>query len=255
MGGDGKGGNGAKSYNYYGTLIAAVCFGPVDVLYAVIADGKTIYENPTGLAKSGDITDLTGSIDAKYFADAGYLKFQWGTATQTADAAVAATHTDYKRVALLIAKNVLFGLEKSTAPNLEVICARKPVADTTICAAIHNVLDAGQVNPVAVLAEMFTSLHGLGWDVSRLDATSWAAAASYCYTNRATVFCSPLFTGHGDFRSAVAQLLQMFDGALAWTTTGTLALKLLKWGNDPGGLTTLDATHFAGKPQLKLGGR
>lgn len=251
----GKAGSGAASYNYYGTLFAAVCHGPVDVLYAIIADGKTIYENTSGLAASGNYTNLTGSIDPKYFLSDGYLRFYWGTSAQVASTvATDAGHPAYKNVAKIEASGFLFGKEKTTAPNIEVICARLPVCDTSLCAAIKNVLDDGQVNPVAVLAEMFTSSHGLGWEVARLDATSWAAAGSYCYTNRATCFCSPLFTDHGQFRSAAAALLQMFDGALAWTTTGTLALKLLKYGNDPGGLTTLDANHFSAPPRLALGG-
>ena len=255
MGSDSKGGSGAKQYDYFGTLFAAVCLGPVDYLYAVIADGKTIYENTGGLARSGNYTAITGSIDSKYFTNGGYARFIWGTDAQTASTIAAANgHPGYRRVAGLELVNFLFGRERSTAPNIEIICARLPVCDTGLCASIHNVFDDGQVNPVAVLAEMFTSIYGLGWDASRLDATTWAEAASYCYTNRTTCFCSPLFTNYGDIRSAAAQLLSVFDAALAWTTTGTLALKLLKWGTDPGGLTTLDANHFTDRPALRAGG-
>lgn len=254
--GGGKGGGGAaENYNYYGTIFAAICYGPVAALFALIVDGKTVYENPAGLAASDDVTDITGSIDPIYFSTGGYLKIYWGTDTQTADAAaVEAGHPNYRRVAHIVGKNVLFGRERSTAPNLEFIVSRAPVADETLCPEAYGGLDDGQANPVAVMAEIFTSQNGLGWDLARLDAVSWATAASYCYTHRATCFCSPLFTSHGALREALGQMLAMFDGALAWTATGTLAIRLLKYGVNPGGLDTLDASYFTDVPRLKGGG-
>lgn len=252
--GSGKSSTGASSYNYYGTIAAAICHGPITELYAVLCDGKAVWEDTEGLAASGDYTDLTSSVDPKFFATTGgYLRIYWGTATQTAPAALSG-HPDYKNLAYLVASGFLFGNNKSTAPNIEVVCSRLPVCDTTLCAAGDNTLESGQANPVAILGELFTSLHGLSLPLSRLDATSWAAAAAYAKTNWSKTFCSPLLTAHADIRGVAATLLSMFDGALYWTTTGTLGLRLLKPGVNPGSLATLDAPLLTEKPRLRTGG-
>lgn len=312
MGSGGKSGAAGKSYDYFGTLAVAICNGPVDVLHSITVEGKEIYVGP--LSRSGDSTDLTGSIDPKYFADDGYLKIYWGTNTQTIDDALntpalevinsgslivgllykinsaaggasftsvgaadnkvgtifTATGTtptwgsgsllvqllnpDYRNIAYLVAFNTLFGTEKSTAPNMEVIVSRLPVCDITLCAAIHNVFDDGQVNPIAALGELLTSAFGQGWPLSRFDATTWAAAASYCYTNKTMRFCSPLITDVADVRSAITQLLTLAGAMLSWTASGTLAVKLLQPGVDPGSLPTWDYLTMTDKPSMQCGG-
>jgi hypothetical protein len=255
-GGGGKGGSGASGYDYYGSLVAAICRGPVDVLHSVIVGGNAIWEDTDGLARGAEnYVDLTGSIEPKYFhSGSSYLHFYWGTATQTADAESAAFgHPDYKNVCYLVAKGVLFGRETTMAPNIEIVCGRKPVCDESLCAAEDNILDDGQANPVAVLGELMTSVHGLGLPVEKLDSDSWLAAGAYCATNKANTFCSPLLTAYDDARTSVSSLLSMFQGALAWTTTGTLSIKLLKYGVDPGGLATLDASFFTERPKLSTG--
>lgn len=250
MGGGAKSGSGQKSYDYYGSLAAAVCYGPVDTLHGIIVDGVAIWEGTQN--RSGASVDLTSSIDPKYFTDGGFLYFYWGTSSN--GFAFTGTHPDYSNVAVLRVHNFLFGREKSTAPNIEVICSRKPVCDTSLCGGTYNILDDGHVNPVAVLGELLTSPHGLGMDLSRLDATSWASAAIWAHTNKSLRFCAPLITGDLNARQAIAKLLELLNAALSWTATGTLALRLLKPGEDPGGLTTLDAQYLTAKPRLITGG-
>ena len=250
MGGSSKSSSGQKSYDYFGSLAAAVCYGPVDTLHAIICDGVAIWEGTQN--RSGASVDLTSSIDPKYFTAGGFLYFYWGTSSN--GFAFTGNHPDYSNVAVLRVHNFLFGREKSTAPNFEVIVSRKPVCDTSLCAGTYNILDDGHVNPVAVLAELLTSPHGLGLDVARLDASSWASAAIWCHTNRTLRFCAPLLTADTNARQAIAQILELMNAALSWTATGTLALRLLKPGEDPGGLTTLDAQYLTQKPRLVTGG-
>lgn len=276
MGSGGKGGGDAfKSYNYHSTLAGAVCWGPVDTVHAVIVDGKSIWEGtsnrpssptsaPAGKAAlasptlNSEYTELTASIDPKWFLTGGYLRVYWGTTTQTVDPAfVGHGHSGYAGTSYLVARKFLLGRERSSAPNIEVVVSRKPVATTDVVAAIDNVIDDLNCNPVAALAELFTSQHGLGLPAARLDATSWLAAAAWCNASadrRAATFCSPLFTGSKLARVAAAELLAMFDGGLGWTADGLLALRLLEFGVDPGGLATLDAGQITDAPRMKAGG-
>ncbi len=251
MGGS-KGSSGSKSYNVFGRLAAVVGVGPLAQLNAVVADGKAIYEGTQSL--SSDSTDLTGLIDGKYFAAGGYLRLLRGTATQTMPAEF--SHLpNYRGVAVLLAYRFLFGREKYTSPNLEIVTVRKPVVDTSIVAATDNVIDDGQCNPVAMLAELYTSAFGsFRLPSARLVASEWLAAAAWCNASaerRARTFCSPLLTDQVDARRMALDLLAMFDGAHWFDAQGRLGLKLLEPGVDPGGLPLLDAPRWSedGRPK------
>lgn len=254
--GKGSGGEGFKTYDYFGTLAGAICWGPADTLHAILIDGEPVYEGTSN--RSGDSVDLTSVIDAKWLTTAGYLKLYWGTATQTADSVLSFKgHPGYRGSCYLVAVNLLFGRERTTAPNIEVIVSRLPVCSTALCASADNVLDDGCVNPVAALGELFTSRHGLGWDAARLDATSWAAAGAYCAADadrKLRTFCAPLFTSHVSMAQAASELLELFDAALYWTATGTLGIRLLEIGTNPGSLATIDASMLVEPAQIQAGG-
>lgn len=252
MGGKGKGG-GAKSYDYFGTLAGAVAIGPVDLL-SVIYDGKAIWEGTA--TPSGDTpTNLTGAIDAKFFLKStSYLKFYHGTAGQTIDAALAANHPDYKGIAYFVAKGLLFGREKTTAPNLEFVVRRRPVISTDVIGSAQADLDAdGQANPIAALAELLTSRHGAGVDVARLDAASWQAAAEYAEDNAPRCYVSAFAPESKEFRRVAAELLGMVDGVLYWTPEGLLGVRLVKPGVEPVGAVSITRAMMATPPKWKSG--
>jgi hypothetical protein len=243
MGSGGKGGAGGGSYNYFGRVAAVVGIGPLVMLKAVIVDGKAIYEG--SLALSTDSTDVTSSIDGKYVSD-GYLKLLRGTDTQTMPTEF--SHLpNYRGLAVLLLNRFLFGKEKTTVPNIEIIAVRKPVVSTDLVSGTHNNLtDDGQCNPVAFLAEIFTSPFGaFRFDVSRFVASDWLAAAAWAYARQSRIYCSPFFNSQTDARKVAAELLAMFDGALYFDTQGRLGLRLLKPGVDPGGLPLLDAPTWS----------
>lgn len=262
----GKSGKANPSYNYFGNIAGGICRGPIDEISAIIIDGKTVWEGtdarpasyvapPTALNSVYD--DFSARLDAKWFVKGkagreGHLRVYWGTDDQGADPALV-DHPHYKGLAYVVCWKFLFGREKTPAPNIEVVCTRKPVADTALVAAVDNTLEDGQANPVAVMAELLTSPAGAGLAVSMLDGTSWQAAAAYCRTIPTLAYCSPLLVDAGDLRGACAGLLAMFDGALAWTAAGKLAVRLLKPGVDPGGLPVLDAPLFVELPKISSG--
>lgn len=249
--GNKKGGKGAKSYDYYGTLAGLICWGPVDTLQAVIVDGKTIVTGPVALSTAAN--NLTLDPDqGKYLDKGGRITIYKGTQT-TADAALAG-HPAYVGMCYIVLKGLLFGRERTSAPSVQVIVSRKPVADASIVSPSHNTLTAdGQCNPVAALVEVLTSAHGLSIPVSALDATSWLAAAAWAadvgrvsYTH-----CSPLFTSNAQARRQILELLLMVDATLYWTPGGKLGIALIEPGVTPASPKTLDARHIVERHRLE----
>ena len=252
--GGGKGGKANPSYNYYGTLAGAIGWGPLDWLTAVIANGNYLFHGY--LTLTDDVTDLSGSLlDPKMLASGGYLKLYRGTATQPADDALAG-HPPYRDTIVLVAKHIYFGQDAGTAPNLQVIGGRRPRVTTDIVAAIDNVVDDKQVNPIAWLAEFILDERGGGLSSSQLDAASWLASAHWCAQDadhRAATFCSPLVADQGSFADVAKALLDPLNGFLRWTAEGKLACVIYEWGVDPGGLATLDERHFTAKGKFTDG--
>lgn len=261
--GSGKGaGQGAKSYDYYGTLAGAICWGPVDSVLAVIIDGKNIISGPVTL--SADATNLSlASGSEKYLlpaGDGGRLTIYNGTSTQNADTALTGTappHGAYRGICYLVAVGLLFGRERTMAPNVQVTVRRKPVADTSLVASGDNTVDAqGQCNPVASLVELLTSPHGLSIPVASMDASAWLAAAAWAKDSArsAYTYCSPCFTSQGDARRTIAELLTMIDATLYWTPAGKLSIALLEPGVTPVSPITIDARHITARHRLDAPG-
>lgn len=246
MASGGKGGAGGGSYNYFGRVAAVVGIGPLTRLHAVLVDGKAIFEGDLDLVEPADVPDdapvPVPNIDDKYFADSsGYLKLMRGNDEQVMPAEFAHL-PNYRGLAVLLFHKFLFGKEKSTVPNIEIIATRTPDAPPALVAGTHNVLDDGQCNPVAFLAEIFTSPFGaFRFDTDRFVAADWLAAAEWCFGRKSRTFCSPFFNSQADARKVAAELLAMFDGALYFDTQGRLGLRLLKPGVAPGSMPLLDA--------------
>ncbi len=252
MSSGGKSGTTSPQYNYFGTVAGIFGNGPMDVLSTILIGGGRILWSGTLTRGAETYVDLTGSIDPNFFTGGGYLRWYWGTETQPADAALPG-HPPYKGRPMLVAKNFLFGTDVTTAPDFQVIGARKPVVDGSIVAAIDNVLDDGQVNPIAAVAELVLSPAGLNVPLARLKAASWLAVAAAMNASaavRGLRWCSPLLMAFQPARSVLADLLLLCDCELRWTVDGLLDIVARRWGVDPGGLPTFDARHCSdGAPQ------
>jgi hypothetical protein len=249
----GKKSGGAKSYDYFGTIAGAVCWGEVDLL-AVLVDGKAVWEGEA--APSGDSpTNLTSAMPAKYFLGSGsYFKFYHGTDGQSADAALSANHPGYRGVAYFVAKGFLFGREKTTAPNVELIVRRRPVVDVDLIGSAQVDLDDdGQANPVAALAEILTSVHGARISPARLDSASWQAAAEYAAADKPRRYVSALVSESRDLRKTATELLAMVDGVLYWTAAGKLGVKIAAPGVTPEDAATITRAMMTEPPKWRSG--
>jgi hypothetical protein len=253
MSGD-KSGGAQKSLNYYGTIAGALGWGPLDWLNAIVANGNYLFQG--NLTIMADVTDLTGALlDPAMLAPGGYVKLYRGTETQPTEPALP-RHPAMRGTAWLIARHLFFGQDSGQPPNLQVIAGRIPRVSTSIVAAIDNIADDGQVNPIAFLAEFLLDERGMGWPQSLLVADTWLAAAHWCAQDQARrdyTFCSPLVTDQSSFADLVKALLDPFNGFLRWTRDGKLACCIYEWGLDPGGLTVLDERHLSAAPKFVAG--
>ncbi len=254
MSSGGKGGAASQSKNHYGTLAGAICWGPLDWLDAVIHNGNYLFQGSLTIA--ADVTDLTGSLlDPTLIAPGGYLKLYRGTSTQPADPALVG-HPPYKDTVLLVGHKLFFGQDSGTAPNLQIIGGRVPRVPTSVVAAIDNVADDKQVNPIAAWAEILLDERGGGMDVSELDLPTWLASGHWCaqdQEHRDYTFCSPLIAEQSALRAIAKRLLDPFNGFCRRTRDGKLACIVYEWGVDPGGLPILDAQHWIDEPQIPGG--
>jgi hypothetical protein len=156
----------------------------------------------------------------------GRAYFYWGTADQTLDTVGEKTlndngHPPYRNQAVLVLKNFLFGRERTSAPNIEVVVRRAPnQAVITGDAALDT---DGQANPLAALADAVTNpVFGVGQPAGLIDASSWQTIADALDTNSSNAYISPLVDRAQSFRSFAAALLQYYDGWLRASGLGTI---------------------------------
>ncbi len=260
-----KGSSGsAETYDYYGTLASVVCRGPVDALQAIIVDGRTILSGPIGISAAATTWTSLDPGQEKWLGQGGRITLYRGT--QTSPDAALPGHPDYRGTCYLVFVKLLFGRERTSAPNIQVVVSRKPVADLSLVPAEHNVFTAldgsglptleSQVNPVAVAVELLTGGHGLRIPVADLDAATWSAAAAWAADPARILhtFCSPLITAQSSAADVLTGILTMLDAGLYWTASGKLAIALLEPGVDPGATPTFDARHWTTRPRLVAAG-
>jgi len=253
MGGDKDSGS-AKTYDYFGTIAGLVAWGPVDGIHAILVDGKEIFAAPPGgLAASGDSTDLQ-PVDSKWLQKNGYIRIYWGTQTQAANVQLGANHPPYRGFCYVVLHRFLFGRERSTSPNVEVVVWRKPRPPSFLEPVA---MEDGQVNPVPVMAEWIAGLVGLEQPDTLFDTASWTDAAAWVWADpdrRARMAVSCLLVDTGDVRGRLAAMLELTELALCWNEAGRLALRRLNLGETPPGLSTIDARYATTRTVLRAGG-
>ena len=158
---------------------------------------------------------------------AAYL--YWGTSTQTLDSTGEATlttkgHPPYRRQCFIVLKDFLFGRERTSAPNIEVIVRKKP-AQSVVTGGPAGLSD-GQANCIAALADLYTDpIFGAGLtpDVpGGPDSTSWQSAATALHSVASQAAISPLLTGAKTLRQITADLLAYCDGWVRFRGDGEI---------------------------------
>jgi hypothetical protein len=159
MGSGGSSSAAAQSTNHYGTVAGVVGWGPWDWLTALISNGNFVWQcgsvpldlTAEGVINSDGYVDLTsGVLDPAMFISGGYLHFYPGVAWGNPPAALPG-HPAMRDTAFFVAKGIFFGQDSGTCPNLQAIGGGRPRVPTSIVAAIDNIVDDRQVNPIACL--------------------------------------------------------------------------------------------------------
>lgn len=196
--------------------------------------------------------------------DYGAAYFYWGTSTQTLDTVGEKTlsqkgHPPYRRQAVLVLKDFLFGRERTSAPNLEVVVRRK--ANQSVITGDPATLDDGQVNPAAALAELMTDpVFGAGLPVDAsggIDSTTWASASVDLESDAANTYISPILTGAKSLRQIMAEVLGYFDGWARFSTGGEIELGYFPHNAAPPTFTasnTIDYHDLIDEVQFTAGG-
>lgn len=159
----------------------------------------------------------------------GAAWFYWGTANQTLDTSGEKVlsdkgHPAYRRQAVMVLKNFLFGRERTSAPNVEVVVRRAP--NQSIITGDPAALSDGQANAFAALAELYTdNVFGAGLVANAVggpDSTTWQAAATGIHTDVAQTAISPILTGAESLRAFTAAILAYCDGWARFNADGLI---------------------------------
>lgn len=230
-----SGSKGSGTYDYFGSLAAAVCNGAVDELVAVIIDGQQRWANPDQDADRETYPDKYVGTIAGY----GVFHFYWGTDTQTIDSTSilksanndkAENHPEYKGTAIIELRDFLFGREKVSAPNIEVVVRRKP--QQNLVSGDSSLLDDGEANPVTAVAELFTNKRfGLGMDDALFDSDSFQDVSDYIATNKQLTYCSPFANKQETMRSFLSDATAITDTFIKWDS-GTAKIQAGYWPHD-----------------------
>ena len=255
--GKGASSGASKLYNYYGTACAVVCHGPVESLLAILVDQKEVWTGPLNRA-----SDPSDDVDVPGY---GVLRIYWGTSAQTRGTGAADPlnsagndaghqHPDYTGLCYVVLEDWLFGMERPSVPNVEVVVSRKP--EQSVVASTPAALDDGQANLAAVLAELATHPRsGLGWAAGALDATAWQAAAEALHSAKALAAGSVLLTGRATLRAIVGDLAPMGDLWLRFgAASGLLECGVFGHGSTPSSYTTLVDAQLAERPAWEAEG-
>lgn len=190
----------------------------------------------------------------------GVCILYWGTADQAhgpdTPAGISADHPPYRRQCWVILKDWLFGRERTSAPNVEVLVRRAPVQSLVTGPAAA--LDAqGQANPVAVAAELLEDpVFGAGAP-ALADPASWQEAAEALHANPEAWGVSPVLRDARTFQ----ELLESFGGyapiVQRSTGQGTMALRTLPRFTEPPFVSpsaTVDEVTLAEPISWEVGG-
>ena len=159
----------------------------------------------------------------------GAAYFYWGTDDQVLDtvgeARLAANgHPPYRRQAVLVLKDFLFGRERTSAPNVEVVVRRKP--NQTMLTGDPAALIDGQANPVAAMADLYTDpVFGAALTPDTPggpDTTTWQSAANAIQTSIDETGISPVLTQAKSLRQITADMLAYCDGWVRFSAAGEI---------------------------------
>lgn len=170
----------------------------------------------------------------------GNASFYWGTSTQTLTSGGFLDtngHPNYRGTAVLELTQFLFGRERTSSPNIQVVVRKKP-QQSIVTGSAANLDTDGQANPIAAWCDIATdSIVGAGIAATDIDATTLQSTADELYANPSKFYVSPSMEGSDSLRAFTKTLLEYYDGWMRRNTAGKIeAGRFLHDSAPPGGL-------------------
>lgn len=278
----GKSESSTTGYKYFADFALVFCMGgrrPVDAIYKVIVDSDIRWH--------GTVTRGSAEKEVIQVEDLGTIHLYWGSETQPIDsvllhprAATASNHQDkttyqpntaapgnpshggygagdsdpysghydrhpaYRGQCYAVFKNWKLGRDRTSIPNIQFELAR----GTPWHSGGGLGYDGAGVNPIGVLFEWLTDTRfGMALPESSLNIATFASTQSALEALGARI--SPLLTQQSDFRQAVAELLEYYDG---WIRRSGTKIEVGMWNK--GAIVpaaTLTDNELLGEPELE----
>lgn len=161
-------------------------------------------------------------------------------------------HPNYRGYCVLVLKQFLFGRERTSAPNVEIVVRRKPrCAILTGGPALFD--DDGQANPLMCLAELISNQRsGLG--LSLLDASTWSTVAGDLANNAARTYVSVSLAKGMSLRAIASELMGYYDGWLRWGDDGEIEAGRFLHDEDPVPVATITEHDLVDEMDVEAGG-
>ncbi|HWY76238.1 MAG TPA: hypothetical protein VN281_11510 [Verrucomicrobiae bacterium] len=250
----GKGGSAITGYNYFASIGAVICLGPVDAIYAIYVNGDLLWPNnangeppyPTPSVTRGSEDFVTLTVPA------GQIIFYWGTETQNPDPVLLsqANHPGYRGVCYCVLNQWSLGFNQTNFQNIEFVLGKWTLNPATTSWFTPTINLADDINPAAYVSDLLqNSRTGLAIDTSQLDTLAIKTAGNALA--RDGFGLSPLLTTITDFSQLLSDTMQMIQGYIKISDAGLLQINLVR---APAAINLLPIVHdsdLADKPDLK----
>ena len=241
-----------SGYDYYGSLAGHVCVGLVDRIQAIEVGNSVIW--------TGDVVRPTNTTDPFYWraqinTSGGDFYFYWGREDQPQDAVLlgpigradpSQEHPAYRYQAYLVCKDLYFGRDTATAPNVRVKVRRTP---KPAVGAFPEKNDSGGESLVGSILELLTDpVFGAGLPVDYFEAADWEKL-SLAVIDRVGGH-SPRLTRERPVGDLVKDFLQYYDGWIRIDNGKLVPGMFPHDGEIPKSLPVLSHHDFSDKPDI-----
>lgn len=187
----------------------------------------------------------------------GTCRIYWGTASQVRDPDLTAANNDaaedhpsYRNTCYIVLKNFLFGRERTSAPNLEVVVHRKPV-QTVVTSTPTNLSD-GQANMMTAVLEAATSVrNGIGILPADIDTTTMQAVAQSIATAPDLWFGSLILSQQTTINKLASEMALLSDSHI-WLNPASKKLEAVQFvhGAAPSSYVTITINDLTETPSI-----
>lgn len=187
----------------------------------------------------------------------GTCRIYWGTASQIKDPDLTAANNDaaedhpsYRNTCYIILKNFLFGRERTSAPNVEVVVHRKPV-QSVVTSTPTNLSD-GQSNLMTAVLEAATSVrNGIGILPADIDTTTMQAVAQSIATAPDLWFGSVILSQQTTINKLASEMALLSDSHI-WLNPASKKLEAVQFlhGAAPSSYVTITTNDLTETPSI-----